>query len=150
MCVDYKTYRYYCCSHTLANLTATPSRIEHFSVFRVSAQSQRIRSGVTKEQKIFQPVQKIFNLQCSSLRGVVLQSTSVRSAFAIKLTDTALRMRCEPTETAVRLWHRDCAANHIRYNGNDVVDCFVINFILRNNQWWKDNGKINNSLNVSY
>ena len=46
--------------------------------------------------------------------------------------------------------HVDCAANHIRYNGNDVVDCFVINFILRNNEWWKGNGKINNFLNVSY
>ena len=65
---------------------------------------------------------------------------------------TALRMGCEPTKTALRLWrmHGDCAANHIRYNGNDVVDCFVINFILRKNEWWKGNGKINNSLNVSY
>ena len=44
----------------------------------------------------------------------------------------------------------DCAANHIWYNGNDVVDCFVINFILRNNEWWKGNGKIHNSLNVGY
>ena len=61
-------------------------------------------------------------------------------------------MRCEPTETAVRLWrmHGDCAANHARYNVNDVVDCFVINFILQNNEWWKGNGKINNSLIVSY
>ena len=48
--------------------------------------------------------------------------------------------------------HGDCAANHVRYNGNDVpvVDCFVINFILQNNEWWKGNGKINNSLIVSY
>ena len=59
-------------------------------------------------------------------------------------------MRCEPTETAVRLcrMHGDCAANHIRYNGNHVVDCFVINFILRNNEWWKGNGKIKKSLKV--
>ena len=51
-------------------------------------------------------------------------------------------MSCEPTETAVRLWrmHGDCAANHIRYNGNDVVNCFVINFILRIHEWWKGNG----------
>ena len=70
----------------------------------------------------------------------------------MKLTETALRMRCEPTETAVRLWrmHGDCAANHARYNGNDVVDCFVINFIFQTNEWWKGNGKINNSLIVSY
>ena len=46
--------------------------------------------------------------------------------------------------------HGDCAANHISYNGNDVVDCFVVNFILRNNEWWKGNGKRNNSLYVSY
>ena len=61
-------------------------------------------------------------------------------------------MRYEPTETAVRLWrmHGDCAANHVRYNGNDVVDCFVINFILQNNEWWKGNGKITNSLIFSY
>ena len=26
-------------------------------------------------------------------------------------------------------------ANHFKYNGNDVVDCFVINFILQNNEW---------------
>ena len=154
-----------CCSHTLANLTATPLRIEHFSVFRVSAQSQRIHSAFAvhsqwisahshwsrQRAKFFQPVQKFFNSKCS-LRGVVLQSPWVRSAFAIKLTETALRLRCAPTETAVRLWrmHGDCAANHIRYNRNDVLDCFVINFILRNNAWWKGNGKINDSLNVSY
>ena len=46
--------------------------------------------------------------------------------------------------------HGDCAANHIRYKGNDVVECVVINFILQNNEWWKGNGKINNSLKVSY
>ena len=56
----------------------------------------------------------------------------VRSAFAIKLTETALRMLCAPTETALRLWrmHGDCAANHINYNGNDVVNCIAINLIL--------------------
>ena len=46
--------------------------------------------------------------------------------------------------------HGDCAANHCRYNGNDVIDCFEINFILPNNEWWKGNGKINDSLNVKY
>ena len=61
-------------------------------------------------------------------------------------------MSCEPKETAVRLWrmHGDCATNHIRYNGNDGADRFVLNFILRDNEWWKGNGNINNSLNVSY
>ena len=44
----------------------------------------------------------------------------------------------------------DCAANHIKYNGNDVVDCFVKNFILQNNEWWKGNVKINDCVNVSY
>ena len=33
-----------CCSHILANLIPTPLRIGHFSFFRVSTQSQRIRS----------------------------------------------------------------------------------------------------------
>ena len=102
--------------------------------------------------KFFQPVQNFFNSQ-RSLRGVVLQSPWVRKAFAIKLTETAaLRLRCEPTETAMRLWrmHGDRAANHIKYNGNDVVACFVINFILQNNEWWKGNGKLNGFLNVSY
>ena len=129
-----------CCSHTLANLTATPLRIEHFSVFRVSAHSQRIRIGVADQQNSFNRFKKFLirsavsvESHCS-LREVVLQSPWVRSAFAIKFTETALRMHCEPTETAVRLWrmHGDCAANHVRYNGNDVADCFVIKFILRN------------------
>ena len=46
--------------------------------------------------------------------------------------------------------HGDCATNHIKCNGNDIVDCFVINFILQNNDWWKGNGKINDFVNVSY
>ena len=39
----------------------------------------------------------------------------------------ALRLRCEPTETAVRLRRMsgDCAVNH---NGNDVVDLFCDKF----------------------
>ena len=42
-------------------------------------------------------------------------------------------------EVAARLWrmHGDSAANHIKYNENDLVDCFVINFILQNNECWK-------------
>ena len=40
---DYKNWKIFMLlHHTLANLTATPLRIEQFSVFRVSAQSQRI------------------------------------------------------------------------------------------------------------
>ena len=52
----------------------------------------------------------------------------------------------------MRLWrmHEDCAANHIKYNGNDVVDCFVINFILQNNEWWKGNGKLKDFFNISF
>ena len=49
-----------CRTQTLASLTATPMRIEYFLGFRVSAQSQRIRSesqricsGVTNEQNLF-------------------------------------------------------------------------------------------------
>ena len=38
---------------------------------------------------------------------------------------------------SVRLWRMDgdCAANRIKFNGNDVMDYFVINFILQNNEW---------------
>ena len=46
--------------------------------------------------------------------------------------------------------HGDCTANHIKYNGNDVVDCFVINFILQNTEWCKGNRKINDYVNVRY
>ena len=124
------------------------------SLRAVSAHSQKVSAHLQwscQRAKNFQPVQYFFNSQ-SSLRRVVLHSPWVRSAFAIKLAATALRLRCEPTKYAVRLgrMHGDCPANNITYNGNDEVDCFVINFILRNNEWWKGNGKINDSLNVSY
>ena len=113
---------------TLWRIDCAPLRIEHFSV-------QRICGGVANEQNFFNRFRKFFNSQ-RSLCGVVLQFPWVHSAFAIKLTETVLRMSCKPTETAVRLWrmHGDCAANHIRYNGNDGADCFVINFILQNNE----------------
>ena len=83
---------------------------------------------------MFQPVQKLCNSQ-RSLRGVVLQSTWV----AVHSPSNCQQLRCEPIEVAARLWrmHGDCAANHIKYNENDLVDCFVINFILQNNESWK-------------
>ena len=72
----------------------------------------------------------------------------VRSEFATKLTETAL-----PTmDIAGRLWqmHGDCAANHIEFNRNVVVNCFVMNTILQNNERWKGSDKINYFVNVSY
>ena len=38
--------------------------------------------------------------------------------------------------------HGDCAANHIKFSENDIVNCFEINFILQNNDCWKSNCKI--------
>ena len=124
-----------CCSHTLATLTATPLQIEHFSIFRVPAQSQRICSAFAMSLSAFAvelPTSKNFST-CSQnffdsrrcLGGFVLQSPWVRSAFAINLMEPVLRLHCEPRETAVRLcqMHGDCAANHIRYNRNDVINC---------------------------
>ena len=77
--------------------------------------------------KIFQPAQNFFNSQ-RSLRGVVLQCPWVRSVYAIKLTETALRTHGDRNETLANA-RRLYAANHIKYNGNDVVDCFILNFI---------------------
>ena len=52
----------------------------------------------------------------------------------------------------MRLWrmHGDYDANHIKYNGNDVADCFVINCILQNNEWWKGNGKLKDFLKLQH
>ena len=130
-----------CRSQTLANLTATPMRIEYFSVFRVSAQSQRIRSesqricsGVTNEQSLCNLLKN-----CSIRSAVSVEWYSSVRVFAVHSPSNRGRVLCEPTETAERLWrmHGDCAANHNRFDGNDVVECFVINFILRNKEWWK-------------
>ena len=44
----------------------------------------------------------------------------------------------------------DCAANHIKHKGKVVIDCFVINVIWQNTELWKANGKINDSVNVTY
>ena len=52
--------------------------------------------------KIFQPVQNFFNSQ-RSLGGVVLQFPWVRSVYAIKLTETALRIHGDRNETETTL-----------------------------------------------
>ena len=112
----------------------------------IRSESQRIGSGVANQQKFFN---RFKNFAIRS--AVSVESYCSLCGFAVHSPSNWRRLRCKPTETAVRLWrmHGDCAANHIRYNENDVVDCFVINFILQNNEWWKGNGKITNSLNVS-
>ena len=112
------------------------------SLSAFAAHSQCICSGVAYKQKFFNRF-KIFLIRSA----VSVESYCSLRGFAVHSPSNWRRLPCE-----VRLWrmHGDCAANHIRYNGNDVVDCFVINFILRNNEWWKGNGKINNSLNVSF
>ena len=84
---------------------------------------------------MFQLVQKLCNSQ-RSLRGVVLQSPWVAVHSPSNLTATALRTHGGCSETLANA-HGDCAANHIKYNKNNLVDCFVINFILQNNECWK-------------
>ena len=114
----------------------------------IRSESQRIRSGVANQQKFFN---RFKNFAIRS--AVSVESYCSFYGFAVHLPSNWRRLRCKPTETAVRLWRiiviEDCAAIHIRYKGNDVLDCFVINFILQNIEWWIGNGKITNSLNVS-
>ena len=69
----------------------------------------------------------------------ILQSPWVRSAFAIKLTETALRTHGDCSTTLAN--ERRLRCESYRYNGNDVVDCLVINLILRHKDWSKGNGK---------
>ena len=120
---------------------------QSLSAFVAHSQWVSVHSQWSRQRaKIFQ-----FAVQSPwSRTAVSVESYCSLRGFAVHSPSNWRRLRCEPTETAVRLWRmqRDCAANRIRYNGNDVVDCFVINFILRNNEWWKGNGKINNSMNV--
>ena len=113
----------------------------------LNAFAMSLKVGVANEQKFFNRFKK-FSI-CSA---VSVESYCSLRGFAVHSPSNWRRLRCEPTETAVRLWrmHGDCAVNHVTYNENDVVDCFVINFILQNNKWWKGNGKINNFLIFSY
>ena len=74
-----------CCSHSWATLTATPLQIIHFSVFSVSAQSQRnrsksqhIRSGVANDQN-FSNLSKKFSIRSA----VFLESYCCLRGFAV-------------------------------------------------------------------
>ena len=61
-----------CCSHTLANLTATPLRIEHFSV----SESPHSLSAFAVSLSAFANERKLFNL---------LKMFSIRSAVFLEL-----------------------------------------------------------------
>ena len=115
------------------------------SLRAVSTQSPRICSGVANEQKFFN-LFKFFSICCA----VSAESYCNLRGFAVHLPSNWRRLRCEPMETAARLWrmHGDCAVNQIKCNGNDVVHCYVINFILQNNERWRvnDKDKINDSV----
>ena len=140
-------------------------RIMHFSVSEsprslntVSAQSQHSLSAVavslnafaveSPTSKKFQLVQKIFNSQ-RSLREVALESLWVRSAFAIKLTEAALRPHGDSSATLANARSSRCESYQVKRQWRSYY-CFVIYFILQNNEWRKGNGKINYSENVSY
>ena len=77
------------------------------SLNAVSAHSQWSR----QRAKIFQRGEKFFYPQ-RSLYGVALESSWVRSEFAMKLTETALRLQCKPRKTA---WNSDeCTETALR------------------------------------
>ena len=83
--------------YTLANLTATPLRIEHFSVFEVSAQSAVSLSAFALESttsKIFSTGSKIFQFAaqspCSRI-AVSVGSQCIRHQIDGDCPETALR-----------------------------------------------------------
>ena len=95
-------------------------------------ESQRICIGVANEQNFFN-LFKTFSIRSA----VSMESYCSLCGFAVLSPSNRRRLlwNCAaiPRRLPIRLWrmHGDCAANYIRYNGNDVVDCFVINSILR-------------------
>ena len=90
-----------CCSHTLANMTANPLQIEHFSVFRVSAQSQRIRSLFAVNLSAFaekSPTSKIFS---TGSKFFQFAAQSPWSRTAVSMGSQCIRHQIDG----------DCAAN---------------------------------------
>ena len=134
--------------HSKLNIFQFSESPRSLSAFAAHSPYIRNESQSANQQKFFN---RFKNFAIRS--AVSVESYCSLCGLAVHSPSNWRRLRCKPTETAVRLWRiiiiGDCAANHIRYNGNGVVDCFVINFILQNNERWKGNGKITNSLNVS-
>ena len=98
---------------TLATLIATSLRIMHFFSFLSSA---------------FAVSLFVFGVELPTCKNFQLIGKSVElywslRNFAVNSPSNLWRLHCEPTETAVRLWrmHVDCAANHTKYNRNDVM-----------------------------
>ena len=114
-----------CRYHTLANLTATPLRIEHFSVFRVSAHWQHIRSAFATSLSAFaveSPTSKNFSIG-SKIFQFTAQSPCSRTAVSVgsqcirhqidgDCAANALQMRCE------------CAANprRLQYDSGECTE----------------------------
>ena len=97
-----------CFSHTLANLTATPLQIEHFSVFRVFAQSQRICSLFAVNLNAFaeeSPTSKIFSTDSKFFQ---FAAQSPWSRTAISVGSQCIRHQIDG----------DCAANALRTHGD--------------------------------
>ena len=98
-----------CCSHTLTTLTATPMRIEHFSVFRVSAQSQRICSAFAMSFSAFaveSPTSKNFSTS-SKILLFAAQSPWSRTAVSVDSQGIRHQIDGDCTETALQT-HTDC------------------------------------------
>ena len=132
-----------------------------FNIFQFS-ESPRIRSAFalsisafaveSPTSKNFSTGSKIFQLAAQSpwsRTAVAVGSQCIRNQIDGDCAAKALRTHGDCSTTLANAWRLRCESCEV-YNGNDVVDCFVINFILRNNEWWKGNGKINNSLIASY
>ena len=97
-----------CRSHTLANLTATPLRIDHFSVFRVSAHSQRILSAFAVILSAFaveSPTSKNFS---TGSKNFQFAAQSPRSRTAVSVGSQCIRHQIDG----------DCAANALRTHGD--------------------------------
>ena len=98
-----------CCSHTLANLTATLLRIEHFSVFKVLVQSPLIRSPFAMSLSAFaleSPTRKIF-LTCSKIFQFAAQSPCSRTVVSMGSQCICHQIDGDCPETALQT-HRDC------------------------------------------
>ena len=114
-----------CCSHTLANLAATPMRIEHFSVFRVSAQSQRIRSAFAAHS------QRIHSAFVVSLSAFAVESpTSKNFSTGSKIFQFAARSPWSRTAVSMGsqcIRHQidgECAANprRLQYDSGECTE----------------------------
>ena len=108
-----------------------------------SFQSPRSLSAFAVES----PTSKDFSTG-SKIFQFAAQSSWIRSAFATKLTETALRTHRDCSTILANAQRLRCESYQLQRKWRSWIFCNK--FYLRNNEWWKGNGKINNCLNVSY